>query len=166
MFSDGSDPAGNLKVGFHAFGSEHITGHHVLAEATALLLDNVRNAVNKFIYSISLSNTLPQDGHIVELKSGGRLRVSRNASDKRFPRAYLSVEVLDVRSAPMGTKGPSPKPERPLATKRLKVAQELFQTHTGQLVCGVASVLIFGGPFGLITFSAWFIRCNFKPKVQ
>ncbi|MEZ8014955.1 MAG: hypothetical protein QMB38_07605 [Ascidiaceihabitans sp.] len=166
MFSDGSDPAGNLKVGFHAFGSEHITGHHVLVEATALLLDNVRNAVNKFIYSISLSNTLPQDGHIVELKSGGRLRVSRNASDKRFPRAYLSVEVLDVRSAPMGTKGPSPKPERPLATKRLKVAQELFQTHTGQLVCGVASVLIFGGPFGLITFSAWFIRCNFKPKVQ
>lgn len=166
LFSSGNDSAGNQKIGFHAFGSEHITGHHVIVEETPLLFADVRSTVNDLIYSFSRSGDLPQDGHVVKMKSGAALRVFRKEPDHNFPRTYLSVEVIAVGTESPKAGGSSQKPEKPLAKLRPKTGTQFFQSNLGQTVLGIGSVLAFGPIYGIIIFSAWFFWSKFKPQTQ
>ncbi|WIY26303.1 hypothetical protein [Parasedimentitalea psychrophila] len=94
LFSSGVDENGSQKIGFQAFGSEHVTGHHVFVEETAFALPGVIRAVNDFISSLTKTCELPKSGSVVQMKSGAALRVTQAVADYRFPRNFLLVEVL------------------------------------------------------------------------
>ncbi|NRB17749.1 MAG: hypothetical protein HRU33_09335 [Rhodobacteraceae bacterium] len=106
LFSSGVDENGSQKIGFQAFGSEHVTGHHVFVEETAFALPAVIRAVNDFISSLTKTCELPKNGSVVQLKSGAALRVTQAVADCRFPRNYLLVEVLQPGRATIGALKP------------------------------------------------------------
>lgn len=113
LFSSGATENGSQKIGFHAYGSEHVMGHHVFVEETPFALPRVIEEVNNFIYSISQTNELPMHGKVVRHKSGTAMRIHHASADSRFERNYIRVEMLEL-----GTKDkPESKPAGPSKRK-------------------------------------------------
>ena len=99
LFSDGPDPQGRQKEGYHALGAEHVTGHHVIVEQTILNLETIIPAINDLIHGIQKDGQLPRHGSTVQMKSGVELLVHLLPADARHPRPYLSVAVVTVGNA-------------------------------------------------------------------
>lgn len=100
LFSDGRDAQGRQLLGFHAFGAEHLTGHHVIVEQSILNPEALIPAVNDLIHGIHKNGQLPRHGSIVRMKSGVEFLVHLVPADARHPRPYLSVAVVAVGDAP------------------------------------------------------------------
>lgn len=120
LFASGATENGSQKIGFHAFGAEHLTGYHVIVEETAFALARVLELVNNFIYSLHKSQTPPADGTLVRMKSGGAMRVTMAAADNVHPRPYLRLEIVElarIRTEPLGEMAATPHtPEPPQET--------------------------------------------------
>jgi len=138
LFTNGVDEEGRQWIGFHAYGSEHIMGHHVLVKETPFALPKVIRIVNDFIHSLSSGEELPRDGQVVLGSSGASLRVTTKEPDELHPRIYLSVEILDLGNKARNKKGS--ETDRTGMSKR----KPFYQTNTGIVMSLVAIYFLAG----------------------
>jgi hypothetical protein len=148
LFSSGVDENGSQKIGFHAFGSEHVTGQHVFVEETPFALSGVIEVANDFIYSLTKTCELPKNGSVVRMKSGAVLRVTQAAADYRFPRNYLLVEMLEPGTPAQRSSKPDSMTRQPARRSAEKTSVGLARTSRNrnigplQKFTGIAAVVL------------------------
>lgn len=178
LFSSGNDEQGRQKIGFHAYGSEHITGYHMIFEETHLRFERVREVAHDFIYGLSKSSDVPTSGEIVRMKSGAALRLHLKEAGDAHPRPYLSLEVLEL-----GKQAPKPDiqqrlqgafeayqskasqqapPAKPKPGKVQKKRKPFLSTFFGQVVVLIGLIIVFGLQLGVVAFAGFLAWTQFK----
>lgn len=169
LFSNGSDARGRQMLGYHAFGSEQLTGHHVVVEETSLDFPEVRHAVDGFIYGLIAENTPPMDGQILDMKSGAKLKVNRMGPDQRYPGHYLSIDVLAVGNG-LAEEAQRVKKTRAMRdkivgnidTKTNDGEKPIYKTTMGQIAIGLCLIFALGLPRGILLCAAWFLWNRYR----
>ncbi len=164
LFSSGADEKGVRKVGFHAFGAEHVTGYHLLVQETPLPLGDVLKVVHEFVYGLSQDASLPPSGHVVQMKSGAALRIHVKDPDDVHPRKYLEVEVLEVSSQSSKQMGPDRTAGSDRAASGLQSIniKSIFQGRIGKILIGIGLIYVLGWGLGLVILALWYVAVKFK----